>query len=138
MGLTISSNKIETSFECGYLTFGFFRNKIAKALDAEFGEHYATLSNYENTKDNYESFNKKTKEILERKNLDVRVVDFLFQPDSKGSIRPRQCKSLAELIKKSKENFVLSYGAYIKPNEKELIVSFLEECYSKKTWMKWS
>lgn len=62
MGVTISANGSNRSFNCGYGGFFNLRKNIALAYDGELGEHYAKMLNYSHAGE--KEYNKKRIKFL--------------------------------------------------------------------------
>ena len=101
MGICITSNyKGAPSLDGSYFMIHQIRTRLAKALDTEFGEHYAKLPALI-WEEQYEEFNKRTAEILEQPRFtdeDIPIIKFWFTPDTGGKIDYRTCKQLADLL----------------------------------------
>lgn len=136
MGVSITATNSKYSFDAG--AFGFFnlRKNIALALNEDFGKHYEKLI-YCRTKDDYEVFDRISNRMASRLKLDCDVLDFLFMSDIEGSVPPRTCKKLYNLIKDvdfGRKGF--RYGAY-QHNDYEEFKLFLKECYEHRRKMRW-
>ena len=83
MGLTIRCKKTNRRMDLGYGGFARLRNKVAELAGGPFAEHYLSLR-ISGDKEYFETFDKKTKEILENKQADIKIVDFCLQSDCEG------------------------------------------------------
>ena len=63
MGYEITANGSSHCFRGGYGGFMSLRENISKALDKEFGDHYATFNHCFREED-FDSFNQKAKNTL--------------------------------------------------------------------------
>lgn len=138
MGVTIFAKNSKTDFHMGYGGFFSLRKNIAKAIDADFGEHYATLIHC-HTKEEYQAFDEKANRLLSEKRINNMndVLDFLFMPDTDGKINYRTCGKIYELIKTVDfGGKCFTYAAYAK-DDYERFKGFLKECYSKRRNMYW-
>lgn len=95
MGLYANAKGLtaETSYDCGYITFGVYRQKVAEAYNKEFGELY---------KKSYSPFFKEyTDDEIKRWNeicnddLDI----FLNHSDCDGKFTPQECKKIYNAMK---------------------------------------
>lgn len=101
MGICLTSNyKGAPALDGSSFMLFKIRNRIAKAWDKEFGEHYATLLDAFRF-NTLEAFDKRTTEILEhpRFSNDADVAEFMFMSDTEGKVNYRTCKKLANLLK---------------------------------------
>ena len=139
MGLTITSTHPIHTFDMSCGGFFILRKNIALALDQEFGENYALLSQCsceEDFKENYERANK----IINRKYLEIKyskdVIDFLYMSDLEGSISYKTCGKIYYLIKDVDFKIGFRYAAYMH-NDFEEFKEFLLDCYSNRKKMRW-
>lgn len=141
MGVEIYSNGGSTSFCGGYGGFMCLRENIAKAFDAEFGEHYSKLV-YCRSKEDCESFDKTANEILSDERFndeDEDIIEFLFANDCEGSISHKTCKKIYDLIKDIDfKGEIFTYGAHSDGKDYEHFKAFLLECYSNRRKMRWN
>lgn len=140
MGVTITATNSSRDFDMGAGGFFSLRTNIAKAFDAEFGEHYDTLSRIWRHED-CEAFDKKTEEILKHsrfKSEDADIVEFLFMSDCDGSISHKTCKKIYDLIKDIDfGNRIFVYAAHSDGKDYEYFKEFLLECYKHRRKMRW-
>ena len=78
MGVSISCKKTGKSIDMGYGGFFNLRKKVAELAGGPFAEHYASLKTFGN-EEYFDAFNKRTSEILEKKQADIKIVDFCLQ-----------------------------------------------------------
>lgn len=140
MGVTITATNSSRDFDMGAGGFMSLRTNIAKAFDAEFGEHYATLRHIWREED-FETFDRKTNEILSAsrfKDEDIDIVEFLFASDCGGLISHKTCKKIYDLIKDVDfGNRIFVYAAHSDGKDYEHFKKFLLECYSNRRKMRW-
>lgn len=140
MGVSITATNSEYDFYMGYGGFFSLRKNIAYALDREFGENYAQLGKCW-TDWQFEENDRAAEYIIHRKHLDVEyadVLDFLYMPDTGGSISYKTCKKIYDLIKNVDfKNDGFRYTAYRHDDYGEF-KAFLKECYAKRRKMRWS
>ena len=115
------SKKVNVDYDIGYGGMVRLRNKVAKLLDEEFGNHYESLSSLFG-KEDFEIFDKKANEIIS-KNISTKeqelVLDFLFMPDSEGKLTYKHCKAIYDIIKDDTEETVIRYAFYSKNDWKD-------------------
>lgn len=140
MGVTITATNSSRDFDMGAGGFFSLRANIAKAFDAEFGEHYETLRHIWRQEE-YEAFDRKTEEILchpRFKDEDIDIVEFFFMSDCDGSISHKTCKKIYNLIKDIDfGNRIFVYAARSDGKDYEYFKEFLLECYRKRRKMRW-
>ena len=98
MGVSVFATNSNYSFEMGSGGFFCLRKNVALALDPDFGDLYGRLLEC-HTKEDFDWFNKLANQIVQDKNLDEDILDFLFQPDMGGSISHKTCYKIYSLIK---------------------------------------
>ena len=76
MGVSISCKKTGKSIDMGCGGFFNLRKKVAELAGGPFAEHYASLKTFGN-EEYFEAFDRKTSEILEKKQADIKIVDFI-------------------------------------------------------------
>lgn len=139
MGLVITAKKSNIALYGGYGMLFRIRKEIANIFDKEFGEHYSTLATIWKTED-FEAFDRKTEEILSDsrfKEEDADILKFLFMPDDGGSISPKLCKKLYNLIKDvNKDSLVLRYAVDSK-HDWEDFKELLKQCYTHRWKLSW-
>lgn len=132
MGLTLTANKSNYSFDMGAGGFFNLRANIADLFDEQFGEHYRKLLKCYYQKD-YEEHDRIANEILSYprfKEEDADILDFLYASDCDGKISYKTCGKLYNLIKDHDfSNECFRYAAYAH-NDYEELKGFLKECYS--------
>ena len=136
MGVTLTANNSAYAFHMGGGGFFSLRAVIADALDAEFGKNYRTIL-YCRSREDYERHDEAANRLLEEKELDEDIVEFLYMPDEGGSVSHRTCGKILKLLEKadlSGKGF--QYAAYRKDDYGNLR-KFLGECYSHRRKMRW-
>ena len=140
MGYEITANGSSHCFRGGYGGFMSLREDIAKALDKEFGNHYATLSRCFREED-FDAFNKKANKILSDAKFNgyEDVLDFLYAPDCDGGkVSYKTCKKIYDLIKDFDfKGDIFTYAAHSDGKDYEHFKEFLLECYSHRRNMIW-
>lgn len=114
MGVTISSKRY--SCDMGYGGFMRFRSTVASMVSAKFYKHYTEMDSVDvlllygdERKKYFEKYDLKTKELVENGEVTIEVANFLYQPDSNGSIDRRQAKQVFELIKNCEDDVAFGY-----------------------------
>ena len=114
MGVTISSKNF--SADLGYGGFNRFREKVAMLTSAEFGKHYAKLSDSicifseDDRKNFFKEYDAQTEEMVARNIVSVEIANFCFQPDCDGRIRRKQVKQIYEKIKDYDDTICYGYS----------------------------
>lgn len=137
MGITIGCKKSGTSYDLGCGSFLNLRTKIAELCSKEFGEHYEKLSYLHSDKE-FEEFDKKTMELIDKKAVSIKVVDFCLQPDCKGKIRYGACKEIYKHIKDYDDNICYGYAGRPDCMMFKDFIALVKECYEKKADLIWS
>lgn len=145
MGISLTANyRGAPSLDGSSFMLFKIRSRIAKAWDAEFGEHYATLMDAFRF-NGLEAFDRRTTEILEQPRFsnDADIAEFMFMSDCDGKVNYKTCKKLADLLTSviinKTENFAqisLRYQAYSK-NDWEDLLELLNGCYSHRANLIW-
>ena len=140
MGVTISANGSNRSFDCGYGGFFNLRKNIALAYDRELGEHYAKMLNYSHAGE--KEYDDKTNQILADVRFKVEdddILDFLYASDCEGKAGHRTCKKIYDLIIDVVfHGQIFTYAAYSDGKDYEYFKEFLLDCYKHKRKMRWS
>lgn len=136
MGVCVTATHSRFSFDMGSSGFFNLRKNVALALDNEFGQHYEKLL-YCHTEAEFMGFERVANKIAAKKKLDFDVLDFLFQPDTAGSVSYRTCRKIYGVIKDVDfGNKGFRYAAY-RHNDYEEFKEFLLECYRHRRKMRW-
>lgn len=136
MGISITAKNSSYDFDMGYGGFFNLRKNIALALDEEFGKNYALLGKCW-TEKKFAENDRISEKIINKKNLDTDIVDFLYMPDTEGKISYRVCGKIYDLIKDIDfKNKGFRYAAY-RHDDYEEFKKFLKECYSNRRKMSW-
>ena len=92
MGLHVTAKGLtdESEFNCGYITFGKFRIKLAYAYNEEFGKIYEKSYERELKPKEIERWNE-----LCNDDLDI----FLLHSDCDGKFTPQECRKIYNAIK---------------------------------------
>lgn len=136
MGVTIWCKKTGTSYDLGYGGFSNLRDKVAELCSKEFGKHYACLIKLHSTEE-FEEFDRKTKELLDRKVVSVKVVDFCLQSDGGGKIRYGACKEIYNRIKDYDDDICYGYAGRPDCMKFKDFVALVKECYENKSDLVW-
>lgn len=137
MGLDVHAKglSVEDSYSCGYITFGVYRQAVAKAYNEEFGELYA--------KQYKQLFNPNpyTDEEIERWNeicnddLDI----FLNHSDCDGKFTPEECKKIYNAMKDLKVDMQgHNYGVMKPYSMHEHWLNMFKHCYQRRVCMYFS
>ena len=148
MGISISGTYHRTSspysLDMGYTAFYRLRCVVAKHLDAEFGKHYEKIIKImHSSEEEMKAFDDKTAEILERKGLEkqrwkTKILDFLFAPDSGGSIPYSACGRIYTLIKNEPDEDRYGYEGWgDKCSTMKDFKALLQDVYINKGRVKW-
>lgn len=133
MGVTITANGSNESFDMGYGGFGNLRKNIAHCIDPDLGVLYEEL---------YRTWLAPQIERINALILDKHLecdhaMDFLFQADCCGMVGYRACREIYEAIKDVDfGDKCFQYGA-IAHNDYERFKAFLKECVRYHRNMRW-
>ena len=137
MGVTVTANNSSFAFHMGSGGFYSLRKTVADALDPEFGKNYAGLLKCRSEED-YKEHDRIANVLIGEKNLDDDIVEFLYMPDTDGSVPYRTCgKILALLEKTDLSGKGFQYAAY-RNDDYGSFKRFLRECYRYRRKMRWS
>lgn len=141
MGLTIECKKTGRNYDLSYNSFNRLRERIAELCSPEFGKHYRTLrktllSGTDNARF-FEEFDEKTADLLEKKLVHIKIVDFCLQSDYEGKIHYGTCKKIYRYIKDCDDDTCYGYAAYPNHMTFENFKSLLLECYENKSDLIW-
>lgn len=136
MGVSISCKKTGKSIDMGYGGFFNLRKKVAELAGGPFAEHYASLKTF-GDEEYFEAFDRKTSEILEKKQADIKIVDFCLQSDCDGKIHYGACKNILKVIGDYDDD--IAYGYFGRPDCAMFkdFKEILEDCVKNKCDMLW-
>lgn len=142
MGVIISCTKTGRTIDVGSGGFLRLRSKISELVGEPWASHYRALveeriCDEKEREKFYEDFDKKTEELLNKKCVSVKIVDFCLQSDCEGSIRYGACKELLKVIGNYDDN--ICYG-YVGRKDCAMFRDFkriLEDCAEHKCNMTW-
>lgn len=136
MGVSISCKKTGKSIDMGYGGFFNLRKKVAELAGGPFAEHYASLNPF-GDEEYFEAFDRKTSEILEKKQADIKIVDFCLQSDCDGKIHYGVCKNILKAIGDYDDD--IAYGYFGRPDCAMFkdFKEILEDCVKNKCDMLW-
>lgn len=141
MGISIECKKTHTSFDLGYFGFMNLREKVAELCSPEFGKHYKTLyfapAVGESRSKFFKDFDRKTSELLEKKVVSPKVVDFCLQSDCNGKIRYGACKEIYKHIKDYDDDVCYGYAGRTDCMMFKDFVALVKECYDTKSDLIW-
>lgn len=130
MGLDIKAKGLtnETSYSCGYITFGIYRKKIAYAYNKDFGQLYEKDYNCEQlTDEDIKLWNK-----ICNDDLDI----FLNHSDTGGKFTPQECKKIYNAMKDLKvEMQGHNYGVMKQYDMHQHWLNMFKHCYTRKVNM---
>ena len=115
----------EERYDCGYITFGVYRQKVAEAFNKQLGELYKKYyRDIKLTKEEIEKWNK-----LCNDDLDI----FLFHSDCEGKFTPQECKKIYNVIKDLKiEMTGHNHGIMKQYNMHEHWLYIFKHCYTRR------
>lgn len=139
MGLTLRCRR---SGRCLDLSSGGFlrlRRAVSDRIGEPWSSHYRTLTDGRHNKDDawFQAFDQKTVEMIEKKSVSIKVVDFLLQSDIKGAIRYGACKQILRAIGDYDDNFNYGYAALPDQPRFKDFKDLLQECVDLKSDLAW-
>lgn len=136
MGVSIYCKKTGKSIDMGYVGFYNLRKKVAELAGGPFAEHYTSLKPF-GDKEYFEAFNRKTAEILDKKQADIKIVDFCLQSDCEGRIRYGACKNILKAIGDYDDDIVYGYCGRPDCAMFKDFKKILEDCVENRCDMVW-
>ena len=147
MGISLYGIKTGLSYDLGSGGFARLRTKVAELCSPEFGEHYKKLFSSEGMnidfeaperkKAFYEEFDRKTLELIKKKKVSIKVVDFCLQSDVCGKIGYGACKIILDKVKDYDDNVCYGYcgrpDCFMFKDFKKL----LQACVDNKKYLIW-
>lgn len=142
MGITIRCNKTKRSIDMGCGGFWRLRLKVAEQLGEPWFSHYATLAHpplFEPARSEFfEAFDKRTMEMLEKKEVPIKIVDFCLQSDVEGRIRYGACKQIYAVVKDYDDDFLYGYAGRKDCAKFTDFKEILKDCIDNKCDMVWN
>lgn len=139
MGVTIQSNS--KSLHMGYGGFARLRIRIAEAIDKEelLPLYRRTFDHVfiEETQKWYDYYNKKIDDIIQRKNLDIDVIDFLHMSDCDGKIDSLTAGKILTYLNSITEEDSSNYGYALHPVSLNDFKNLLQDCVDNNCNMEW-
>lgn len=141
MGVTIRCKKTKRSIDMGAGGFLRLRLKVAELLGEPWYSHYKNLSRaplFDPARTEFfDAFDNRTEEMLARKQVPIKIVDFCLQPDTEGAIRHGACKQIYEVVKHYDDNFCYGYAGRPDCAKFADFKAILEDCINNKCDMQW-
>ena len=142
MGITIFCKKTGRSIDLGYGGFAVLRERVAKLAGEPFGSHYEGLRRApilgEARKTFFEAFDRRTVELIEKKQVSIKVASFCLQPDAGGRIGYGGCKELLKVIGDYDDNILYGYAGRKDCAMFKDFKAILTDCAETKCDMVWS
>ena len=142
MGLTIKCKKTGREMDVSYSGFFRLRKKVAELVSQEVGEHYQELDEiFRITSSEKESalksYDDETERMIERKELPIKIADFLYQSDCDGKIRYGACKEILKVIGDYDDSIIYGYAGRENPAKFKDFKEILQDCVENKCFMIW-
>lgn len=142
MGLTIKCKKTGREMDVSYSGFFRLRKKVAELVSQEVGKHYQELDEiFRITSSEKESalksYNDETERLVERKELPIKIADFLYQSDCDGKIRYGACKQILKVIGDYDDSIIYGYAGRKNPAKFKDFKEILQDCVDNKCFMIW-
>lgn len=142
MGVTIECKKTGREMDVGYFGFHKLRAKIAELVSPKVGKHYqmydGIFSMTSPAKEHaLKSYNDETERMIERKELSIKIADFLYQSDCDGKIRYGACKEILKVIGNYDDSIIYGYAGREKPAKFKDFKEILQDCVDNKCFMIW-
>lgn len=141
MGLTISCKKTGRSIDLGYFGFAHLREKVAELAGDPFASHYEGLRKApfigEARTKYFEEFDRRTEELIAKKQVSVKVASFCLQPDVGGRIGYGGCKKLLQVIGDYDDNILYGYAGRPDCATFKDFKAILKDCADHKCDMVW-
>lgn len=129
MGLTIRAAGLscEDTYDCGYLTFGVFRQELASLYNAELGELYKTGLRRQLTNAEIRRYNELCNDDLD---------EFLWHSDHDGKLTWQQCRDVYKVIKDMHMDMIgHNYGVMKSYNMLEHWKNMFYHCWKRRVTM---
>lgn len=139
MGVDIKCKKTGRSLTLGYGGFARWRMKIAELYSPIWYAHYSKLlteSPRHNMAQWFEAFDRETERLLEEEHLNVKIVDFCMQPDTRGDVNYGACKDILKAIGNYSDNCAYTYAAHA-DHDWDRLKQILQDCVDTKSKLVW-
>lgn len=143
MGVSVYCKKTGKSIDMGYGGFFNLRNKVSDLVGGEWAQHYSMLYKIQTTypvekrKALYKEFDAKTEELISKRKVSVKVVDFLLQSDCAGSIRFGACKQILKVIGDYDDDICYGYAGRKDCAMFRDFKAILQDCVDTKSDLVW-
>lgn len=139
MGVSIMYKKTGETIDMGCGGFLRLRRKVSDLCGEPWASHYRELTdNWQHPEGWYEKFDAKTVELLNKKCVSIKVVDFLLQSDCGGSIRYGACKQILKVIGNYDDDILYGYAAHHNCARFKDFKRLLIQCVEHKCNLVWS
>lgn len=140
--MTIKCKKTGREMDVSYSGFFRLRKKVAELVSQEVGEHYQELDEiFRITSSEKESalksYDDETERMIERKELPIKIADFLYQSDCDGKIRYGACKEILKVIGDYDDSIIYGYAGRENPAKFKDFKEILQDCVENKCFMIW-
>ena len=146
MGVSLYCKKTKKSIDMPCSGFNRLRDRISYLYGEPWASHHHELMKPEHIfffdkneeKAFFERFDKKTAEMIAKKKVPVKLVDFCLQSDGEGRIHYGACKLLLKIIGDyDGENEVYGYGGWNDAPRMQHFKELLQECVENKCDLVW-
>jgi hypothetical protein len=142
MGVTIKCKKTGREMDVGYFGFHKLRAKIAELVSPKVGKHYqmydGIFSMTSPAKEHaLKSYNDETERLIERKELSIKIADFLYQSDCGEKIRYGACKEILRVVGDYDNRVIYGYAGRENPARFKDFKEILKDCVDNKCFMVW-
>lgn len=142
MGVTIKCKKTGREMDVGYFGFHKLRAKIAELVSPKVGKHYqmydGIFSMTSSAKEHaLKSYNDETERLIERKELSIKIADFLYQSDCGGKIHYGACKEILRVVGDYDNRVIYGYVGRENPAKFKDFKEILQDCVDNKCFMIW-
>lgn len=83
------------------------------------------------------SYDDETERLIERKELLIKIADFLYQSDCEGEIRYGACKEILKVIGDYDNRVIYGYAGRENPARFKDFKGILKDCVDNKCFMVW-
>ena len=143
MGVSIRCQKTGRTIDLGYFGFARLRRKVAELARGPFFtlyqevQGYSSLSSTESPEEFDARINAELERLVAAKQVDLKIADFLLQPDERGKIRYGACKNILKAIGDYNDKVLYGYAGRPDCARFSDFRRILEDCAATKSDLTW-
>lgn len=113
MGVTLYCKKTNASVDMTYAGFKRFRQLVSERCGPLWAEHYEKLlTRPEDRPESDEELDAVTLEMIQKRKIPIKIVDFLLQSDGEGGIHYGACQLILRRLEHHEDDPLYGYAGW--------------------------